>query len=349
MSILVTELPDLPLPEEFIELIPVDCPNCSSPMQISEALTGLSCTNPHCGGKVSERIASICSKLQIKNFGISRINKFIDYYEITNPMDIFDLQPGMALGEGIGDGVAEGVIDQIINIRENSKFRLHEAVALCNLPGIQTTARKLFHEFDDIDEAYEALHDGGLIWVHNKLFAKQIDGEYGVTIASIKAYDTLIRYEDQVKEGVSYLNIVSNDLPELDVVVSDSVGGDFRTKPEFYNYLKENYSDRFAFNFGTSVNKNITVLIWAGADGSNARYTSKVSKVERYNEAGHEIPILTGTAFVEFLNSGRDIAELYNFYIEVNEKVALPDDIDFDEEYDDASLTADSSLTQELF
>lgn len=322
MSILVSDLNELNLPTEFIELIPDSCPSCDSAMQITEALTGLSCTNPHCGGKINERIAAICTKLQIKGFGGSRIAKFIEYYDVVNPMDIFDLEPGDDLGEGIGESVAESVIAQITDIKQNRKFRLWEAVALCNLPGIQSTAHKLFSDFDDIEEAYDQLREGGMEWVQSRITQRTEHNKVGT--ASIKAYTTLMFYEDQVKESVGYLNITGNDLPELNLVISDSVGSteelQFPTKPVFQSYMVEHYGDNYSFNFGSSVNKNIHALIWSGADGEdpNARYTSKVSKVEGYNAKGSEIPIVTGPQLIEFLNTGRPISELYLFSLEKN-------------------------------
>lgn len=348
MSILVSDLNELNLPTEFLELLPESCPSCDSAMQISEALTGLSCTNPHCGGKINERIAAICTKLQIKGFGGSRIAKFIETYNVVNPMDIFDLEPGDSLGEGIGDAVSESVIAQIQDIRQNRKFRLWEAVALCNLPGIQSTAHKLFSEFDDIDEAYNQLREGGMVWVQSRITQRTDHSVVGT--ASIKAYSTLMFYEDQVKESVGYLNITGNDLPELNLVISDSVGStpthQFPTKPVFQSYMVEQYGDSYAFNFGSSVNKNIHALIWSGADGNDptARYTSKVSKVEGYNAKGSEIPIITGPQLIEFLDSNRPLSELYLFSLEQNTSAVQESLSDTDEIPDDFYGTDSSDL-----
>ena len=36
------------LPERFVDLLPEKCDVCGSPLEISETLTGLHCSNLHC-------------------------------------------------------------------------------------------------------------------------------------------------------------------------------------------------------------------------------------------------------------------------------------------------------------
>ena len=88
---------------------------------------------------------------------------------------------------------------------------------------------------------------------------------------------------------------------ELNVECSDQVGNGFNKKSEFYAYINNNYADRVHVNFLPSVNKSIDYLVWAGADGTPARYTNKVMKVESYNKKGSNIPIVTATQFIEIM------------------------------------------------
>lgn len=320
MASSVTQLlflnPDLP--EDFLGVLPKECDRCSVEMVISETLTSLRCSNPRCASKYKIRIKSICHDLGIKGFGESAIDSFLDTYEPTSPMNIFDLTEDMPVGEGVGEAKSADIISQLIDIKENRTFLLWEVVRLLHMPGIQTSAQKVFANQQGIDEAYSEIYNGGVEYVHEKLFGEVVDS---VGIKSIQVYTTLMEMEEDVKEAVQYFNIASTvDAPELTVVVSDQVGGRFSTKNEFYNFCKENFSGRFHFNFASSVSRKSTeCLIWAGSDGSDARYTSKVQKVEGYNEKYNAgIPILTGEQFVEFLESGRDIDELYEYSLEVN-------------------------------
>lgn len=327
MPIAVADLGELntALPEEFLNILPRNCRVCESDMTISEVLTGLKCSNPRCGSKFKMRIKAICQDNDIKGFGEAAIETFLDTYSPTSPMNIFELQVGMPLGEGIGEARSESIISQITKIRDEREYMLWEVVRMQHLPGIQTTAGAIFKGFSDIDEAYEALESGGVEFVHERLYGEVVDS---VGVNSIRIYTTLMEFEADIKEAASYFNIISSrDTREVTVVASDQVGSGFGTKNEFYAYCKENFGGKYHFNFAGAVSKKSTeVLIWAGADGSDARYTNKVQKVENYNQKGASIPILTGGQFIEFLESGREFDEVYNYYLEQQEGLPAPED-----------------------
>lgn len=315
VSALAEVFPDLP--EEFLELLPLDCEECKSPLQISETLTSLQCSNPRCSVKIRMRIKAICDALSIKDFGESRIKAFLDLYGTTNPMDMFDLQLGMQLGQGIGDTTSNNVITNILKVKNEQSFLLWEAVRVQNLPGIQTSAQPIFNGFHSIEDAYETIEEEGVEFISDRLSNTPGEGEIG--LRAIQIYETLLKFKDEVIEGVNYLNITSmQGKQELTVVVSDQVGGDFTTKNEFYNYCRANYSNEYHFNFAGSLTKKTEFLIWAGADGSSARYTSKVDKAQKYNSQGAGIPIMTAGQFKAFMESGKGIDEAYSFSLEVS-------------------------------
>ena len=222
VSTMKDEYEELGLPYRFVELLPDRCPTCGGLMEIKETLTGLHCENSRCPDKLVMRIKAICQDLNILGFGESTIEKFIEYYGVTNPLNMFALRVGMPLGEGVSDKVSESIARQV---EEKRRFQLWEYVRVANIPGIQTSA----------------------------------------------------------------------------IVCSDQVGGRFKTKNEFYTFVKKEFGDKINPIFLTSVNKNIDYLIWAGADGSPARYTSKVKSVEGYNARGYEIPIMTAEEFIREL------------------------------------------------
>lgn len=313
VSALVEVFPDLP--EEFLRILPQDCDECNSPLQISETLTSLQCSNPRCAVKIRMRIKAVCDALSIKDFGESRITAFLDLYKTTNPMDMFDLKLGMQLGVGIGDTTSNNVIQNILQVKNEQSFLLWEAVRVQNLPGIQTSAQPIFNGFHSIEEAYETIEDGGVEFISDRLSNTPGEGEIG--LRAIQIYETLLKFKEEIIEGVNYLNITSMEgKQELTVVVSDQVGGSFNTKNEFYNHCRENYSDTYHFNFANSLTKKTEFLIWAGADGSSARYTSKVDKAQKYNSHGAGIPIMTATQFTDFMESGKGIGEAYSVSIE---------------------------------
>ena len=286
------------LPDRFADILPSECPDCGSPLAISETMTGLHCSNPRCKSKIVMRIRAMCKALGILDFGESTIEKFVDYYGVTNHLNLFDLRKGMILSDEVSDKVSEKVIAQI---EYKKDFLLWEFVQVANLPYIQTSARKIFQGYRNLTEAYEDIEEGGVDFIQEKLGIAKDDT---VSIQAMKIYTTLMEFKDDLLEGEELVNIISTEgKKELNVVCSDQVGDGFSKKSEFYAYCKEHFGDRFQINFLSSVTKGIDYLVWAGADGSPARYTSKVQKVERYNEKGSNIPIVTAHQFIEEMES----------------------------------------------
>lgn len=288
------------LPEEFLELLPKECPTCFSPTIISETLTSLQCSNLRCPDKITMRIKAILDSLGIKGLGEKTIAVIVGPGYVTNPVEIMSLRKGDEV-EGVSQKTADSVFEQIQTHAEKGLL-LWEYVQLNQLPGIQTSAERLFKGYSSLDDFYRDMQ--GVSWVQDRL-GIQGDGQ-GVSIFAINAYETLVEFEQDLKEGLEENWVALKELGdqrELKVVVSDSVEGGFKTKNEFYNYVKDTFPD-YHVTFGPSVNRKIDALIWAGADGSPARYTSKVRTVEGYQNQGLEIPILTGRQFISALEQG---------------------------------------------
>lgn len=282
------------LPKEFVDLLPESCPTCGGIMGISETLTGLHCENSRCQDKLVMRIKAICNDIGILGFGESTIEKFIEYYGVTNPLNMFALRKGMKLSDEVSDKVSDSICEQIENKRN---FLLWEYVRIANIPNIQTSAMQIFQGYESLEEAYADIESGGVRFIQEKL---DINADGEVSVRAMKIYASLMEYKEDLLESVVDVNIISmNGVKELNVVCSDQVGGGFSKKAEFYAYINNTFGDKVHVNFLPSVNKNIDYLVWAGADGSPARYTSKVKTVEGYNAKGINIPIMTAEQFIE--------------------------------------------------
>lgn len=282
----------LNLPEAFAAILPEYCETCGAPMEISESLTRLHCGNSRCRDKMVMRIKQLCQDLGVLGFGESTIEKFVATYDPDSPMDIFELQEGMQLANDVSVDVSNGIIRQI---KDKKKMQLWEYVMFANVPQIRTSAMKLFDGYSTLDEAYADFEEGGISLIQKKLGTRE-----GVSVNALKIYNNLMEYKNDLFSGIGNVEIIDlSDKVKLKVVCSDQVGGKFKTKSEFYAYMNNQYADKIHIEFLPSVSKEIDYLVWAGADGSPARYTSKVQKVEGYNSKGCHIPIMTATQFIE--------------------------------------------------
>lgn len=283
------------LPERFADCLPEVCEVCGSPLWIKESLTELQCSNPRCPDKIAMRISMICQDLNILYFGESTIRKLMEYYDVYNPMCIFALKPGMLIHPDISEDVSEKIIKQI---NEKNKFLLWEYVMYSNLPYIKTTAKKIFQGYRTLEEAYSDIESGGVGFIQDRM---GISAEGGVSVQAMKVYNTLMEFKEDLFESLEDVNIIDLEgKDEIDVVCSDEVGTGFKKKAEFYDYIKNHFGDKVHVNFLGSVKKSINYLVWKGADGSPARYTSKVKTVENWNQSGKtNIPIMTAEEFID--------------------------------------------------
>ena len=87
------------LPYDFAECLPEFCETCGAPLEMRESLTGLTCSNPRCPDKIVMRIKAICGDLGILYFGEAKIREFINYYGVTNPLNVLALKSGMLVSD----------------------------------------------------------------------------------------------------------------------------------------------------------------------------------------------------------------------------------------------------------
>lgn len=308
-------------PDMFYESIPQYCfeDGCGYPMEMTEVLTQLHCSNPRCPSKVVQRLIAMAQSLGVKDFGEARATKFIRSFGISNPLFIFGYEPEIdgAMGDGISVETSRKIVDQFL---EKKKFTLSEYVKIANLPFIQTSANIIFGDYDSLEEAYDDIEAGGVEFIRSKLNIKKgsEDEEESVSVRALKVYDSLMTFKEDLIEALDFVEIIkvkTEGMIRLKAVCSDEVGIPFKTKADFYATVNNRYDD-IHVEFLNSVTKGIDYLIWAGADGSPARYTNKVKKTEGYNskyeerkEQGvlkadeHYIPIVTAGQFLDILDN----------------------------------------------
>ncbi len=311
------------VPDEFLSLLPTMCiePGCNAPMEISEALTDLHCSNPRCPIKVKMRMRAMLQSIGVKGVGKEVAGQIIDKFELDNPLMLFSYVPEE---DGtLTDSMSMEVSMKIYNqLKEKKSYTLWEYVRLANLPYIQTSALHIFESYDNLDDAYKDIESGGVDFIINKLNIKkgsEEDETQSVSIRAIKVFETLLTFKKDLYEAIGGVNIIKkNDgsIISFKAVCSDEVGSPFKTKADFYATVNNKFSDSFHVDFLGSVTKGIDYLIWAGADGSPARLTSKVKKVRAWNEqykqkevegklkpSDHEIPIMTAKQFIMMLEA----------------------------------------------
>ena len=328
--------------EGFLDTLPEYCfdDRCGSPTEMTETLTGLKCSNPRCPSKVAIRIVSMMNRLGVKEFGGKgkRVDDFITRFGVDNPLMIFAYEPDVdgQLGDSIGMEVSKRIYEQV-----NAKrtFTLAEYVRLANLPFIQTSAFKIFSDYDSLSDAYRDIEEGGVEFIRNKLeiakgAAPKASGgsaDLGfdleedikdISIRALKVYESLMTFKTDLEFGLDYVTIINTHaegMTMLKVKCTEEVGVPFRTKADFYSTVNNLYSDLHV-EFVDNATKDLDYLVWAGAENPNVRVSRKVEKVRKWNEqyelkkeagtlkpSDHYIPIVSAGQFLNILEEKQKI------------------------------------------
>lgn len=292
----------------FWEVVPDTCEACESPLDLNMALTELKCINPSCSDKMSMRVSKMCDALGIKYFGLSSIDKWMEAENVFSPMQLFEYSD-QSLIPGLSYGVSDKVTAQLESLKS---MKLWEFVANSQLPYIQTVAKVLLKDISTLEELFDCMDDGGIQWVQDKLGIGTQYDDWGNVVASAtatKVYTSLLSHKEELLNYVGFVNIVEeSNLPEIIIVMSDEVGGNFKRKKDFFNFISERYKDHAQFTLGSSVTKKTNVTVWRGFDGSDARVTSKVQRTYDLHNQGYPIQGFTADEFIKHFDEEFGIA-----------------------------------------
>jgi len=299
--LLVKELYDSELPKEFVDVLPKVCDTCGSDIEISETLTILRCKNDLCLDKAVHRMVAMFKDLGVKNMGESKCRKFLEQLVNPNPYVIFMYNPEEdgVLFNGCSLDFSYDIYNQI---DERRSMYLWEYVKIGNLPHIRDISKKLFSGYSDLESFYNDLELGGVDFVQELLEIK--GNENTISVKALSVYDTLLTFKDNLFEAIDYVDIKTVDVPVLNICLSTSVGGGYRSKQDFVQSMIKKYGYKVMLNVLGSVTKSCDVLVWSkiGAE------TTKVKKAKSINEKRQgtderEILILTADEFESYLQS----------------------------------------------
>lgn len=280
-------------PEESLSLIPESCPECGMPMIMRAAFTDLSCSDPRCPIKVSQRVVAIAQSLGVLGIGDSVALKFVRSYNLRNPFGLLDIQSGdYELYPNINPKVNQTIASSLKKALD-VPMTLSEYVTLAYLPGIQSsTATAVFKGFSSLDDAYAYIESNGVQGIQHLLGINHNT----VSLKAGQVYETLREFKVDLYEGISGVSLYdAGSLKDISVCISDSAGAPFASKRDFQNKANSvAKSCGYHISWAASVTRTLDVLV---NDGS--RYTSKVKKANQYG-----IPTMAGQELISQMKGG---------------------------------------------
>lgn len=168
--------------DEIIWHMPADCPFCGNPIVLPEGEKVARCTGGlECPSRLREWLAHFVGRsgMDIDGMGYKTIDLLISENLISDPADIFFLQPDDLLGrEGWGELSVSKLMNGIAAARERPLARLLIGLGVRHVGG--TVARVLAGRFQNIDELLAASEEE----------IASIDGVGPTIAASVRAWAT---------------------------------------------------------------------------------------------------------------------------------------------------------------
>lgn len=112
-------------------LIPTKCPICKT--RLNRNGKYLECTNQKCPARKSQEIEHFFKALNVQELGLKTIEKFMDVFEITSPIDFYNLKTDqIAPLDGFGDKSANNIVSGIQKTLNKTitEFELLEALGV---------------------------------------------------------------------------------------------------------------------------------------------------------------------------------------------------------------------------
>lgn len=295
----IREVDKLDISQGTLNLIPLTCSKCGSSLQVSSVFKNVHCENVFCTGRVVQRCVTVLQYLKIKNFGEAFVRDLVGTYKFTSPLQMFVLElEDLALIKN-NDSLYKKAVNFVLEIEKFQTITIEQFLNMLSIDGLgYTSARLLASSVDSFEEFLGRFQLEGIDFIREALDISELNSQKAISIAyGIK--NNLKAIEFALATGL--ITVTPNELVEgivLNIVASGSIGFDYGTKQDFYDFLEDRYEGLFHFNVDKSVTKATNILIIQ--DGAN---TSKGKKALRYKEDGLPIEVLDAEETVQYLDA----------------------------------------------
>lgn len=290
-EVVKTKLRDANFKPNTLNFIPTICGYCGSDLVVTPTLTGLSCSSPTCAGKRSNTLQSMLQKLGIKGYGSVFCYELAKNLDFALPTQLFVLVNQPRYVQNIPQAA-----DLLLELGKYRKQTLANFLDLSMLPNIGTRLSQ------KIADGIYRNNLSPLDFFSNvtlTLVLKVLGITDPKSLTAINVTKQLTYYSKVLIQSYKFFDIIppiDSNLEVITLVASDSVGGNFTKKQDFYDYIQQKFPN-YNFQIKTSVTKDLDYLIWDGG-----RETTKVKKAQDYNTKGSSIKILDANEFLELFN-----------------------------------------------
>lgn len=286
--------------EEVLDIIPKTCV-CGSPIEFTDSLRQIYCSNPRCYYKVAARLEAMAKKLRGPNgeccdgWGESTCVKVCKTFKMISPYQVFQLEDMVKKGTTCDVPAFEKKVASICNPNLR-KVELWKVVELAGIPSIESIAYKIFGGYHNFQEAFEDIERGQVAFIANKLGVKNSE----TSVMAVNVYKTLLEYKDEILYGEKQFDIYEPTGKTLYMCITGGVSG-FRNKSEFVQYINNRYNGKVNAMLMNTVTTQVELLVADGDTGSN-KFKTAMRLNGKYLENGLKKGEFTSDEVGEFKN-----------------------------------------------
>lgn len=257
------------LSDSIIDCIPHEC-ECGAPIEFTDSLRQIYCSNDSCYYKVAARLESMAKAMQADGWGESTCIEVCRQCKFTSPYQVFLLEQFVKDGKTIPGVSAFPKKVASISDRKLRQVELWEIVKLAGIPSIETTAYKIFNGYDNLTEAFVDIEKGKVPFIAEKLGIKNSD----TGVMAVRIYNTLLQYKDELMFGEKQFEVYKPTGETLYMAITGGVQG-FRNKGEFISYINNRYGGKVNAMLMGSVTQQVEILV-ADGDTSSTKYKNAI-------------------------------------------------------------------------
>lgn len=259
---------------EVIEVLPETC-ECGAPIEFTESLRQIYCSNPRCTYKVAARLESMAKKMKVDGFGESTCVTLCKEFGMISPFQVFRLPDMIEQGYTSSVSAFQKKVSEICDPK-NRKIELWKVVEYAGIPSIETIAYKIFGGYKNLTEAFDDIESGQVPFIANKLGLKNAT----TSVMAVNVYTTLMKYKSELLFGEKQFETYQPTGETLFIAITDSVNG-FRNKSEFIQYINSRYGGKVNAMLMNSVTTKVEILV-ADGETNHGKFATAMRLNQKY-------------------------------------------------------------------
>lgn len=270
--------------QDVLDCIPHTC-ECGAPVEFTDSLRQIYCTNPKCFYKVAARLEAMAKKLRGPNgetcdgWGESACITVCKEFNLVSPFQVFQLEKFINSDFKSAVPAFDKKVKSICD-RRLRKVELWKVAELAGIPSVESISYKIFGGYSDFTKAFEDIEAGQVPFIANKLGLRGAE----TSVMAVNVYNTLMQYKYELLFGEKQFDIYQPTGKTLYMCITGCVNG-FRNKGEFVQYINNRYDGKVNAMLMNSVTTQVEILV-ADGDASSNKFKTATRLNKKYIEKG---------------------------------------------------------------